>query len=164
MKMPYMGARKLRKKLQEEGHEIGKKLLKRYMEEMGIYAVYPKPRLSQGAREQVKSAYLLRKMAIYVPNQVWALDITYIAMAGGHMYLTAIIDWYSRYIVGWELSDTLESAPVLAALRRAVETYGVPGIINSDQGTQFTGEEYRQYLSRSKSGRAWIRRDGGLIM
>jgi putative transposase len=145
-----MGARKLRKKLQEEGHEIGKKLLKRYMGEMGIYAIYPKPRLSQGYKEQSKSAYLLRGMAIYVPNQVWAIDITYIAMAHGHMFLTAIIDWYSRYIVGWELSDTLESAPVLAALRRAIETYGVPGIVNSDQGTQFTGEDYRQYLKSLK--------------
>ena len=149
-KMPYLGVRKLRDKLQDESIEIGRKLIKRYMEEMGIYAVYPKPNLSKGSKEHKKHPYLLRNMLIFLPNQVWAIDITYIKMAHGHMFLTAIIDWYSRFIVGWGLSDTLETAPVLTALQQAIETYGVPAIINSDQGSQFTSDEYTNYLKSLK--------------
>ena len=149
-KMPYLGVRKLRDKLQEESIEIGRKLIKRYMEEMGIYAVYPKPNLSKACKKDKKHPYLLRNMPIFLPNQVWAVDITYIKMAHGHMFLTAIIDWYSRFIVGWELSDTLETAPVLLALKQAIETYGVPAIINSDQGSQFTSDEYTNYLKSLK--------------
>jgi len=102
-KMPYLGVRKLKDKLNEESIEIGRKLVKRYMEEMGMYAVYPKPNLSNPNKEHKKYPYLLRNKLIFLPNQVWAVDITYIAMTHGHMYLTAIIDWYSRFIVGWEL-------------------------------------------------------------
>lgn len=149
-KMPYLGVRKLRDKLQEESIEIGRKLIKRYMEEMGIYAVYPKPNLSKACKKDKKHPYLLRNMPIFLPNQVWAVDITYIKMAHGHMFLTAIIDWYSRFIVGWELSDTLETAPVLLALQKAIELYGVPAIINSDQGSQFTSDEYTNYLKSLK--------------
>ena len=112
-KMPYLGVRKLRDKLKGEGINIGRKLVKRYMEEMGIYAIYPKPNLSKPDKKHKKYSYLLRNMPIFLPNQVWAIDITYIKMAHGHMFLTAIIDWHSRFIVGWELSDTLETAPVL---------------------------------------------------
>ena len=149
-KMPYLGVRKLCDKLNEEGIEIGRKLVKRYMEEMGIFAVYPKPNLSKGSKEHKKYPYLLRNMPIFLPNQVWAIDITYIKMAHGHMFLTAVIDWYSRFIVGWELSDTLETAPVLLALQRAIESYGVPAIVNSDQGSQFTSDEYTSYLKSLK--------------
>ena len=151
-----MGVRKLRDKLSGEEIDIGRKLVKRYMEEMGIYAVYPKPNLSKPNKEhrlskaQYKCPYLLRNLDIFLPNQVWAVDITYITMKHGHMYLTAIIDWYSRFIVGWELSDTLETAPVLQALQNAVEIYGVPAIINSDQGSQFTSDEYKNYLKSMK--------------
>jgi len=81
---------------------VGRKLIKRYMDEMGTYAIYPKPNLSIGNKDY-KLPYLLKNMNIYLPNQVWAIDITYIPMAHGHMYLTAIIDWHSRFIVGWEL-------------------------------------------------------------
>ena len=145
-KQPYMGVRKLRKKLLEEGYKIGRKLVKRYMEEIGIYAVYPKKSLSQRNKEHKIYPYLLRNKVIFMPNQVWAIDITYIKMAHGHMYLTAIIDWHSRFIVGWELSDTLDTAPVLQAVKKAIKTYGIPAIINSDQGSQFTSEEYTEYL------------------
>jgi len=102
-KMPYLGVRNLRDKLKDENIEVGRKLVKRYMEEMGIYAVYPKPNLSKPNKEHKKFQYLLRNKLIFLPNQVWAVDITYITMAHGHMYLTAIIDWYSRFIVGWAL-------------------------------------------------------------
>jgi putative transposase len=122
-KMPYMGVRKLRNKLEtEDGIKAGRKLIKRCMHEMGIYAVYPKP------------------------NQVWAVDITYIKMGKSNMYLTAIIDWYSRYLVGWALSDTLDTAPVLEAVTTAISKYGKPDIINSDQGSQFTSTEYVEHL------------------
>ena len=103
-KFCYMGVRKLRDKLnREDGLGVGRKLIKRYMEEMGIYCVYPKPNLSKACKEHKKFPYLLKNMSIFLPNQVWAIDITYIKMGKSHMYLTAIIDWYSRFVVGWEL-------------------------------------------------------------
>lgn len=162
-KMPYLGVRKLRNLLQnEDGIKIGRKLIKRYMDEMGIYSVYPKPNLSKRNQQHKIYPYLLRKMEVFLPNQVWAVDITYIKMSHGHMYLTAIIDWYSRFIVGWELSDTLETAPVLTAIRKAILAYGNPGIINSDQGCQFTSEDYthllkEQGIRQSMDGKArWV--------
>ena len=132
------------------------------MDEMGIYAVYPKPNLSKRNKEHKVYPYLLRNLDINRPNQVWAIDITYIRMGKSHMYLTAIIDWYSRYIVGWELSDTLDTAPVLAAVKNAIQRYGKPEIINSDQGSQFTSDDYTSYLKtanikQSMDGKArWI--------
>jgi putative transposase len=162
-KSPSSGVRKLRKFLQDrDGISIGRKLIRRYMNEMGIYAVYPKPNLSQPGKGQHKLPYLLRNMDIFLPNQVWAIDITYIPMAHGHMYLTAIIDWYSRFIVGWTLSDTLDTAPVLDAVQAAVARHGIPGIINSDQGSQFTSEGYKSLLCshgirQSMDGKArWV--------
>lgn len=163
-KMPYLGVRRLRNKLQEKDHIkcIGRKLIKRYMSEMGIYAVYPKPNLSKRNKQHRIYPYLLRNLNIKQINQVWAIDITYIKMGRSHMYLTTIIDWYSRYIVGWELSDTLDMAPVLTAVKGAIKRYGVPEIINSDQGSQFTSENYTEYLKRmhikqSMDGKArWV--------
>jgi putative transposase len=161
-KMPYVGARKLMSKLGEEGLKTNRKEVKRLMELMGIYAVYPKPNLSKRNKQHKIYPYLLRNKPIFLPNQVWAVDITYIKMRHGYMYLTAIIDWYSRFIVGWALSDTLETAPVLEAVRRAIERYGTPAIINSDQGCQFTSEDYVSFLARrgirqSMDGKArWI--------
>ena len=161
-KSPCSGVRKLRKLLREhENLIVGRKLIKRYMDEMGIYAIYPKPNLSKPDKGH-KLPYLLKNMNIFLPNQVWAVDITYIPMKHGHMYLTAIIDWYSRFIVGWALSDTLETAPVLQAFRQAVSRYGIPAIINSDQGSQFTSAEYKEYLRslgvrQSMDGKArWV--------
>jgi len=106
--------------------------------------------------------YLLRKKPIFLPNQVWAIDITYIPLKRGHMYLTAVIDWHSRFIVGWVLADTLETANVIQAVKQAILKHGVPDIINSDQGSQFTSIEYRQLLKgynirQSMDGKArWI--------
>ena len=149
-KMPYLGVRKLRKKLQEQDHiAVGRKLIKRYMDEMGIYAVCPKPNLSKRNKLHKIYPYLLRNLDINRTNQVWAIDITYIRMGRSHMYLTAVIDWYSRYIVGWELSDTLDTAPVLSAVRKAISMYGRPEIINSDQGSQFTSDNYTEYLKNA---------------
>jgi len=160
----YMGKRKILDKLKKDDkiEGIGRKLVRRYMQEMGIYAVYPKPNLSKPCKEHKKFPYLLRNKPIFLPNQVWAIDITYIPMVHGHMYLTAIIDWYSRYIVGWALSDTLETAPVLEAVRGAIDKYGIPAIINSDQGSQFTSDDYIRLLAdnnirQSMDGKArWV--------
>ena len=146
-----LGSRGLRAKLRKEDNLIvGRKLIKTYMDEMGIYAVYPKPNLSKRNKQHKIYPYLLRNMPILFSNQVWAIDITYIKMGKSHMYLTAIIDWYSRYIVGWTLSDSLDTAPVLETVKGAIAVHGTPAIINSDQGSQFTSEKYTDFLSREK--------------
>jgi putative transposase len=159
---PCSGVQKLRQLLRE--HDcliVGRKLIRRYMDQVGIYVIYPKPNLSKPGRGH-KLPYILKNMNIVLPNQVWAVDITYLPMKHGHMYLTAIIDWYSRFIVGWELSDTLGTAPVLQAVKQAIQNYGVPAIINSDQGSQFTSEEYTGFLKQqgirqSMDGKArWV--------
>ena len=163
-KFCWMGSRNLLKKLkQDDGITgIGRHLVRRYMAEMGIFCVYPKPNLSLPNKKHKKFPYLLRNKPIWLPNQVWAIDITYISIGHSHMYLTAIIDWYSRYIVGWALSDTLEAAPVLEAVERAIKIHGTPAIINSDQGSQFTSTEYIELLrskgiKQSMDGKArWI--------
>ena len=160
--MPYLGSRKLAKKITGEGLKTNRKEVGRFMKEMGIYAVFPKPNLSKRNKKHKIYPYLLRNKQIFMPNQVWAVDITYIKLSRGHMYLTAIIDWHSRFIVGWELSDTLDTAPVLLAVKRAIDAYGTPAIINSDQGPQFTSEEYTIFLKeqgirQSMDGKArWI--------
>lgn len=129
--LPALGSRKLTVKLQEEGYSVGRKLVRRLMREMGIWVVYPN---------------LLRNKVVSFPNQVWSIDITYIKLNRSHMYLTAIIDWCSRKIVGWNLSDTLGVQPVLEAVRSAVDRFGTPTILNSDQESQFTSNEYKQLL------------------
>ena len=163
-KHSHMGSRKLLLKLRQDDNieGIGRQLVRRYMQEMGIYAVYPKPNLSKPGKNHKKFPYLLRNKAIWMPNQVWAIDITYISIKRSHMYLTAIIDWATRYIVGWALSESLVTAPVLEAVKQAIETYGVPSIINSDQGSQFTSGEYIELLKsygikQSMDGKArWV--------
>jgi putative transposase len=160
--MPYLGCRKLVTKLAEDGLKTHRKEVKKFMDEMGIYAVHPKPNLSKRNKKHKIYPYLLRHKAIFLPNQVWAVDITYIKLGHGHMYLTAIIDWYSRFIVGWALSDTLDTAPVLQAVEAAIGKYGTPSIINSDQGCQFTSDDYTGFLKdrgirQSMDGKArWI--------
>lgn len=162
--MCYLGVRRLVKKLTQEDHiaVVGRKLIKRYMAEMGIYCVYPRPNLSKNVKEHKRFSYLLRNMSIYLPNQVWAIDITYIKMGKSHMYLTAVIDWFSRYVVGWELSDSLDTALVIEALRKAIARYGTPAIVNSDQGSQFTSDDYIAFIKangirQSMDGKArWV--------
>lgn len=144
--LPTLGSRKLTVKLREEGHKVGRKLVRRLMREMGLWAVYPKPNLSKRNFQEAIVPYLLRNKAVSFPNQVWSIDITYIKLNRSHMYLTAIIDWFSRKIVGWNLSNTLGLQPVLEAIRDAVNNFGIPAILNSDQGNQFTSNEYKQLL------------------
>ena len=143
---PAWGARKIRVLLRNDGYLVTRKTVTKYMREMAIYPIYPGPNTSKRNFKEGIMPYLLRGYVPQFPNQVWSIDITYIKMKRRHMYLTAIIDWYSRLIVGWKLSDTLETAPVLEVVREAVERHGVPAIINSDQGSQFTSDDYKELL------------------
>ena len=121
-KYPYMGQRRITEKLREADFSVGRKLVHSLMREMAIYPIYPKPNLSKRNFKQSVVPYLLRNMPIYMPNQVWSIDITYIKMLHGHMYLTAIIDWYSRKIVGWNLSDTLDTVHVIRAVKELLNS------------------------------------------
>ena len=145
---PTFGSRKLVVMMRGEGYEIGRKLVRRLMQEMGLYIVYPKENLSKRNFKETIVPYLLRNRVIQFPNEVWSIDITFIKLYDTHMYLTAIIDWYSRKIMGWRLSDTLETAEVLAAVKEAVNKHGAPAIINSDQGSQFTSTDYKALLKQ----------------
>ena len=145
-KMPAIGSRKISVLLQQEGLAAGRKMVRNCMTEMAISAIYPKMNLSKRNFKQAIVPYLLRNYPIRYPNQAWSIDITYIKMHQSHMYLTAIIDWFSRKIVGWNLSDTLDTDSVITAVKDAISTHGIPAILNSDQGCQFTSEEYKAYL------------------
>ena len=143
---PSWGTRRITGRLNNIGYPIGRKLVRRYMQEMRIYALYPKPNLSLPNRQHKIYPYLLHHLAIDRPNQVWSIDITYIPMGRSSMYLTAIIDWHSRYILGYELSDTLHVDSVLLCVQKAIACYGAPEILNSDQSSQFTSIAYTQLL------------------
>jgi putative transposase len=116
------------------------------MRQRGIRAVYPKPPTSQAGKGHKISPYLLKELNIARPNQVWARDICYIPMAKGFMYLTVIMDWYSRRVLAWRVSNTLDAAPCIAALEEALARYGPPEIFNTDQGAQYTSEVFTAML------------------
>lgn len=149
-KCPYLGSRKILVKLQEEGYDICRKTVRNIMREMAIYAIYPKENLSKRNFKESIVPYLLRNYTVNFPNQVWSIDITYIPMKKGHMYLTAIIDWFSRKVISHYLSDTLDTNSVTAPVKEAIERYGIPAIINSDQGSQFTSAAYKSLLKSYK--------------
>lgn len=140
-KHPAWGSRQLSQQLKAKGMPIGRLKTRRYMYEMGIEAIYPKPNLSKSERQHPKYPYLLQNFTATRPNQAWSIDITYIRLKHGFIYLTAIIDWFSRFIVGWELDDTLSTIMVKNAVNKTFET-AIPEILNSDQGSQFTSDEY----------------------
>ena len=144
-KTPFYGSRKMTAWLKKQGFIVNRKRVVRLMREMGLQAVYPKPRLSQSVQREVRYPYLLRGLSIARPNQVWSADITYIRLAYGHIYLVAVMDWYSRYVLSWELSNTLDKGFCLDTLEGAFE-YGKPEIFNSDQGVQFTSDEFTSRL------------------
>ena len=148
---PFFGSRKIAKDL-----GINRKAAQRHMREMGLAAVYPKPNLSRNAAKAGIYPYLLRGLAITVPNQVFAIDITYIRMLRSWMYLVAVMDWYSRYVVSWEMDETLEMPFVLSAVDQALSV-ATPTIWNSDQGSHFTSPAY---LSRLQTAQVAISMDG----
>jgi putative transposase len=133
--------------LNSQGEEVNHKRVRRLMREMGLEAIYPKPKLSIAGDNVRRYPYLLRERQITAPNQVWSTDITYIPMPKGHLYLIAVIDWYSRYVVAWELSNTMEVEFCLSALEAAL-AQNTPEIFNSDQGSQFTSMAFTTRLEQ----------------
>jgi len=140
-KMPFYGVEKMTAWLKREGYPVNVKRIRRLMRRMGLEAIYPKPNLSISLAEYKKYSYLLRDLAIEHPDQVWCADITYIRMAQGFLYLIAIMDWYSRYVLSWRLSNTLDAGFCLEALEAAL-AISQPEIFNTDQGVQFTSREF----------------------
>jgi putative transposase len=146
LELPFYGSRRIKHWLADEGHVVNRKRVQRLMRTMGIVALCPKPRLSQPDKAHRIYPYLLRNLAIDRPNQVWATDITYLPMAKGFVYLVAIMDWHSRKVLSWQLSNTMDSSFCVEALNEAIEHYGTPEIFNTDQGSQFTSREFTQVL------------------
>ena len=144
-KTPFYGVPRMTFRLRQRGYEVGEKRVRRLLRAMGLMAVYPKKRLSLSAPEHRRYPYLLTGVSVNRPNQVWSVDITYVRLRKGFAYLVAIMDWHSRYVLAWELSLSLESDFCVEALRRAL-LYGKPEIFNSDQGTQFTSEDFTRIL------------------
>lgn len=142
---PFYGVRKMTVWLQQQGYAVGPKRVRRLLRAMGLMAVYPKPRLSLNPLAHQRFPYLLKGVAIVRPNQVWSTDITYIRLRGGFVFLAAILDWYSRYVVAWELSITLEADFCVAVLERALADQR-PEIFNTDQGVQFTSAQFQAPL------------------
>jgi putative transposase len=149
LQLPFYGSRKLTRELQKEGHEVGRRHVVTLMRRMGIEAIYRRPRTSIPAREAAIRPYLLGNLAINRPNQVWASDITYLPMAHGFLYLVAILDVASRKVLAFRLSNTLSADFCVAALEEALAKFGAPEIFNTDQGSQFTGEEWIKVLDEA---------------
>jgi putative transposase len=145
---PFYGVRKMTWWLHTLGYGLDVKRTRRLLRKMGLEAIYPKPRLSIGGPEHRKFPYLLRGMPILRVNQVWSTDITYIRLQQGFVYLVAILDWYSRYVLAWELSNTLDASFCVETLKRALRR-GCPEIFNTDQGTQFTCEDFLHVLENA---------------
>lgn len=146
LKHPTAGVLRMQDYLLTIGLVVNHKRVRRLLRLMGIMAIYPKRNLSKLGLAKYLRPYLLKGLVISRPNQVWAIDITYIPMKKGFMYLTAIIDLYSRYVVAWNISNTLEAECSLEVLKNAISTHGKPEIVNSDQGSQFTCELWTSYL------------------
>lgn len=138
LETPWYGARQMARHLRRQGHPVGRKRMRRLMQLMGLAPIYCKPRTSAPHPEHKVYPYLLRDLAIERPNQVWCTDVTYIPMRRGFLYLVAIMDWASRRVLAWRLSNTLDAAFCVAALEDALARFGAPGIFNTDQGSQFT--------------------------
>lgn len=151
---PFYGHRKLMIFLHEQGFPVDRKRVRRLMHLMGLETVYPKPHLSVPGVQSVRYPYLLRGLSIDRIDQVWSTDITYIRLARGFVYLTAIIDWFSRYVLAWELSTTLDTSFCLEALDRALRT-ARPEIFNTDQGVQFTSQDFTERLRAAQIRISW---------
>jgi len=146
MKIPFYGSRRISNELWDRGYDVGREHVSTLMRKMGIEALYRKPSLSDPHPGHKIYPYLLRDMKITSANHVWATDITYIPMAKGFCYLTAIMDWASRRVLAWRLSSTLDTSFCVAALEEAIARFGVPKIFNTDQGSQFTSELFTAVL------------------
>jgi len=148
LRTPFYGVRRMTQWLREEEWTVNQKRVRRLLRLMGLEAIYPRPRLSEASAEHRKYPYLLKDVTIDRPGQVWSTDITFIPMNQGWLYLTAVLDWFSRYVLSWRLSNTLDSLFCLEALEEALTGHDRPEIFNSDQGVQFTCTAFTGRLER----------------
>ncbi len=146
LETPFYGTRQMKRHLVNAGYAVGRRRVKRLMRKMGLMAVYQKPRTSVPGAEHTVYPYLLRGVTIEKPNQVWCSDITYLPMKRGFLYLVAVMDWYSRAVLAWRLSNTMDADFCAAALEDALSRYGAPEIFNTDQGSQFTSALFTETL------------------
>jgi len=149
LELPFAGSRMLRDLLNREGIEIGRRHVVALMKRMGMEAIYRKPNTSKPAPGHKIYPYLLRGVNVDRPNQVWAMDITYVPMARGFVYLAAVVDWFSRRVLSWRLSITMEAAFCVEALEEALARHGRPEIFNTDQGSQFTSRDFTGVLLKA---------------
>ena len=157
LKTPSWGSRSMRNHLRRKGYKINRKRVQRLMRRMGLEAIYPKPKTSRPHPDHKVYPYLVRNITVERPNQVWTADITYIPMSRGFMYLVAVMDWYSRKILSWRVSNTLDTEFCIEAVEEAISRYGAPEIFNTDQGAQFTSAGFTDVL---KSNSVNISMDG----
>ena len=150
LEYPFAGSRMLRGLLRQEGYKVGRLHVATLMKRMGITALYRRPATSHPTPGHQIYPYLLRKVVVTRPNHVWAMDITYVPMARGFVYLVAVLDWFSRKVLAWRLSITLETGPCVEALSEALAWYGPPEILNTDQGSQFTSVAFLKGLQDAK--------------
>ena len=150
LEYPFAGSRMLRDLLRGEGFEIGRQAVRTMMKRMGVEAIYRRPNTSKPTPGHRIYPYLLRDLAVSRPNQVWAMDITYIPMARGFVYLAAVVDWYTRRVLSWRLSITMDTAFCLEAVEEALVRYAKPDIFNTDQGSQFTSADFTGLLTKHK--------------
>jgi putative transposase len=147
---PFYGSRQMRNWLRRQGYKVTRKRVQRLMRKMGLVSVAPKPNTSRRALAHQIYPYLLRGLEITRANQVWCADITYIRLAKGFVYLTAVMDWHSRYVLAWEVSVTMEEGFCVSALQSALRRHGRPEIFNTDQGAQFTGQAFTGVLKEAQ--------------
>ena len=150
LRLPFYGSRRICDELQDQGHTVNRKRVQRLMRNMGLHALYPKPRTTHPGKGHKIYPYLLKGLSIEHPNQVWSSDITYIPMAKGFMYLVAILDWATRRVLSWRVSNTMDAEFCVEALKEALRRYGAPEIFNTDQGVQFTCEAFTDVLKGHK--------------
>ena len=146
LELPFYGSRRIRDELETRGHPVNRKRVQRLMRHMGVAALYPKRRTSAPGRDHKVYPYLLTGVSVERANQVWATDICYLPMAKGFMYLVAVMDWLSRRVLSWRVSNTLDREFCVEALEEALARYGAPEIFNTDQGAQFTSEAFTDVL------------------
>jgi putative transposase len=147
---PWYGSRQMARHLRRAGHEVGRRRARRLMAKMGLTPIYQRPRTSDPHPQHRVYPYLLRKLVIDRPNQVWCADVTYIPMRRGFLYLVAIMDWATRKVLAWRLSNTMDAGFCVAALEEALARYGKPEIFNTDQGSQFTSQAFTTVLREAE--------------
>ena len=164
LEYPFAGSRMMRGLLRQEGLSSGRRHIATLMRRMGIEALYRKPNTSRRRPGHTVYPYLLRGLEVSRPNQVWAMDITYIPMARGFVYLAAVMDWHSRKVLAWRVSVTMDTDFCVEALEESLGRHGAPEIFNTDQGSQFTSDAFTGLLKPMGSRSAWTGREAGRIM